>query len=45
MIPRVAGLGVVAFNTLVFNNIASRMGSGAVSAFDWGYRLMNIPET
>ncbi len=45
MIPRVLGLGVLAFNTLVFNNIASRMGSGAVSAFDWGYRLMNIPET
>lgn len=45
MIPRVAGLGVVTFNTLVFNNVASRMGSGAVSAFDWGYRLMNIPET
>jgi putative peptidoglycan lipid II flippase len=45
MIPRVAGLGVVTFNTLVFNNIASRMGTGAVSAFDWGYRLMNIPET
>ncbi len=45
MIPRVLGLGVVAFNTLVFNNVASRMGSGAVSAFDWGYRLMNIPET
>lgn len=45
MIPRVAGLGVLTFNTLVFNNIASRMGSGAVSAFDWGYRLMNIPET
>ena len=45
MMPRVAGLGVLTFNTLVFNNIASRMGSGAVSAFDWGYRLMNIPET
>ncbi|MBN1203091.1 MAG: murein biosynthesis integral membrane protein MurJ [Anaerolineae bacterium] len=45
MIPRVLGLGVVTFNTLVFNNIASRLGSGAVSAFDWGYRLMNIPET
>jgi len=45
MIPRVAGLGVLTFNTLVFNNVASRMGSGAVSAFDWGYRLMNIPET
>jgi putative peptidoglycan lipid II flippase len=45
MLPRVAGLGVVMFNVLVFNNLASRMGSGAVSAFDWGYRLMNIPET
>ncbi len=45
MIPRVAGLGVVTFNTLVFTNVASRMGTGAVSAFDWGYRLMNIPET
>lgn len=45
MIPRVLGLGVTTLNTIVFNNIASRMGSGAVSAFDWGYRLMNIPET
>lgn len=45
MIPRVLGLGVTTFNAIVFNNIASRMGSGAVSAFDWGYRLMNIPET
>ncbi len=45
MLPRVAGLFVVAFNTIVFNNVASRMGSGAVAAFDWGYRLMNIPET
>lgn len=45
MIPRVIGLFTVTFNTLVFNNVASRMGSGAVSAFDWGYRLMNIPET
>lgn len=45
MLPRVAGLFVAAFNTIVFNNVASRMGSGAVAAFDWGYRLMNIPET
>ncbi len=44
MIPRVLGLGVVAFNTVVFNNVASRLGSGAVSAFSWGYRLMDIPE-
>ncbi|HML21465.1 MAG TPA: murein biosynthesis integral membrane protein MurJ, partial [Aggregatilinea sp.] len=45
MLPRVMGLGVVTFNTLALNSFASRMGSGAVASFDWGYRLMNIPET
>ena len=45
MIPRLLGLGVVSFNFLVANNIASRLGTGAVSAFDWGWRLMQIPET
>ena len=45
MIPRLLGLGVVSFNFLVANNIASRLGEGAVSAFDWGWRLMQIPET
>ncbi|GAB4343502.1 MAG: murein biosynthesis integral membrane protein MurJ [Phototrophicales bacterium] len=45
MLPRVAGLGVFSFNFLVMNNIASRLGTGAVSALDWGWRLMQIPQT
>ncbi len=45
MIPRLLGLGVVSFNFVVANNVASRLGPGSVSAFDWGWRLMQIPET
>jgi putative peptidoglycan lipid II flippase len=45
MIPRLLGLGVVSFNFLVANNLASRLGEGAVSAFDWGWKLMQIPQT
>lgn len=45
MLPRIVGLGVFQFNFLVMNNIASRLGVGAVSAFDWGWRLMQIPQT
>lgn len=45
MIPRVAGLGVFSINFLVMNNIASRLGEGSVSALDWGWRLMQIPQT
>ncbi|HRF94194.1 MAG TPA: murein biosynthesis integral membrane protein MurJ [Aggregatilineales bacterium] len=45
MLPRVAGLGVFSLNFLAMNNIASRLGTGAVSALDWGWRLMQIPQT
>ena len=45
MLPRVAGLGVFSLNFLVMNNIASRLGTGSVSALDWGWRLMQIPQT
>jgi putative peptidoglycan lipid II flippase len=45
MLPRVAGLGVFNLNILVMNNIASRLGEGSVSALNWGWRLMQIPET
>lgn len=45
MLPRVAGLGVFSMNFIVMNNIASRLGTGAVSALDWGWRLMQIPQT
>ncbi len=45
MIPRIADLGVVAVAAVVTANILSRLGTGAASAFDWGWRLMQIPET
>jgi putative peptidoglycan lipid II flippase len=44
MIPRMVASGVFAINFLVIGNIASRMGEGAPSAFDWGIRIMDIPE-
>lgn len=45
MIPRIIGLGVFQLNFLIMTNIASRLGAGAISAFDWGWRLMQIPQT
>ncbi len=45
MLPRVAGLGVFSMNFIVMNNIASRLGVGSVAALDWGWRLMQIPQT
>lgn len=45
MLPRIAGLGVFYFNFALMNNLASRMGEGAVSAFSWGWQLTQIPQT
>ena len=45
MLPRVAGLGVFSLNFIVMNTIASRLSVGSVSALDWGWRLMQIPQT
>jgi putative peptidoglycan lipid II flippase len=45
MLPRVAGLGVFSLNFVIMNNIASRLGTGSVAALDWGWRLMQIPQT
>ncbi len=45
MLPRIVGLGVFSFNFIVMNNIASQLGTGSVAALDWGWRLMQIPET
>lgn len=45
MLPRIVGLGVFQFNFLVMTNIASQLGEGAVSSLDWGWRLMQIPQT
>jgi putative peptidoglycan lipid II flippase len=38
-------LGVFSLNFIIMNNIASRLGTGSVSALDWGWRLMQIPQT
>ncbi|HVU10087.1 MAG TPA: murein biosynthesis integral membrane protein MurJ [Phototrophicaceae bacterium] len=45
MIPRAIGLGVFSFNFIVMYNIASRLGEGSVAALNWGWRIMQIPET
>lgn len=45
MLPRVAGLFVFQFNFIVMRNLASRFGEGGISALDWGWRLMQIPQT
>lgn len=45
MIPRVADLGLISLSTLITQNLLSRLGEGATSAYDWGWRLMQIPET
>jgi putative peptidoglycan lipid II flippase len=45
MLPRVAGLGAFQLNMLIMTNIGSRLGVGSVSALDWGWRLMQIPQT
>lgn len=43
--PRVLGLGVVKLNLLVTTNLASRLGEGAVSSLNYGWFLMQVPET
>jgi putative peptidoglycan lipid II flippase len=45
MIPRVADLGLISLSTLITQNLLSRLGEGATSAYDWGWRSMQIPET
>ncbi len=43
--PRVLTLGVVQLNTLITVELASRLGEGSVSALNFGWRLMQMPET
>lgn len=45
MLPRMMDLLLFMFTTIFTTNIASRLGTGAVSALDWGWRLMQIPQT
>jgi len=44
MAPRVLGLAVIHLNFLVNTNIASRLGEGAVSALNYAWLLMLLPQ-
>ena len=43
--PRVLDLGVYHLTLLVTTNLASRLGHGSVSALEWGWGAMQLPET
>lgn len=43
--PRVLTLGVVQLNMLIAVRLASDLGEGRVSALNFGWRLMQMPET
>lgn len=43
--PRILTLGVIQLNFLVMYNLASRLGEGSVSALDYGWDLMQMPQT
>lgn len=45
MIPRLAGLGVSNLNIIIITNFGSQLGEGAAAAADWGWKLMQIPQT
>ena len=45
MIPRVLDLGVFHLTLLATTNLASRLGAGSVSALEWGWDAMQLPET
>ncbi|UCC64612.1 MAG: murein biosynthesis integral membrane protein MurJ [Anaerolineae bacterium] len=43
--PRVLDLGVFHLTLLVTTNLASRLGAGSISALEWGWDAMQLPET
>ena len=43
--PRVLDLGVFHLTLLATTNLASRLGAGSVSALEWGWDVMQLPET
>ena len=43
--PRVLDLGVFHLTLLATTNLASRLESGSVSALEWGWDAMQLPET
>lgn len=45
VLPRVLDLGIFQLTLLVTTNLASRLGHGSVSALEWGWGAMQLPET
>jgi putative peptidoglycan lipid II flippase len=43
--PRIIDLGVFQLTVLITTNLASRLGHGSVSALEWGWGAMQLPET
>jgi putative peptidoglycan lipid II flippase len=43
--PRVLNIGVIQINFVVMFNLASFLGEGSVSALDYGWDLMQMPQT
>lgn len=43
--PRVLDLGVFHLTLVITTNLASRLDAGSVSALEWGWDAMQIPET
>ncbi len=43
--PRVAGLGVVQLAAVISTSLASRLSPGSVTALNYGWRVMQLPET
>ncbi len=43
--PRLLDLGVFHVTLIVMTNLASRLGAGSVSALEWGWDAMQLPET
>ncbi len=45
MLPRLVSLGLVELADIFFVRLGSRLPDGHISAYFWGWRLMQIPET
>ena len=43
--PRVAGLGVIQATTIIGTSLASQLAPGSVTALNYGWRVMQLPET
>jgi putative peptidoglycan lipid II flippase len=42
--PRMLGVAAFQINMIVISNLASRLGTGAISALEYGWRLMLLPQ-